>query len=293
MKKLLAILICIATLFSLTSCLASLENAMNEKEQERLMMLESFPKKDGVILLTTFELFINDTHYKLDEIKHDGKICNAVLLEADGFYAYTFDKVTREVEFLFVKYEGFTANSLGTEILPSNIINAFFGDGCFWFRMDDPDMEKFGQMYFSWNIDTKESSRVNSEAIDKDYEYSKNNTRAGRYSYSYNSKIIGSFLEVTDNVTNVTKKATYKTLRSFDEGNKIADSADVSFNVSHVFEKDGKIFIASGNSIDFVGLSPYYYVYTWDFETEECEFYTYILFDGEQGSVIDMYIIGE
>lgn len=286
MKKIFLIVFCVVMVFSLTSCDYS-ENT----EQEIALMFDSFDKSENIILLTQDELVVNGTHYDLDDIKYNEQLCNVVFLEENGFYSYVYNQDDLSVEFLYTLYESFETTVLGAEILPSKIINSFFGEDCFWFRMDDPDTDEFQQMYYSWCINTKQVNIVDSDMISDDYEYSVDSNRSTRYSFAYTSEVFGDYLEITDNESGITKKIDSSVLDTFEEGKKIQKAkSSTAFNISHAFEDNGTIYLASIFGVDVFGDPCYCYVYRWDFETEECEFYTYAYFDLYQEWVTDMYI---
>ena len=287
MKKIVVIIIlCIVIIFTFRSCIYT-----EETIQETISMFESFDKADNIILLTCFELVINETHYDLDDIKYKDQQCHVLFLEEEGFYSYIHNQDDLSVEFLFTRYENFETISLGAEILPSEIINAFFGDDRFWFRMDDPDTDEFQQMYYSWCISTKQADIVDGDSISYNYEYSNDSNRSERYSFQYTSQGFGGYLDVTDNETGVTKRINRSILKTFDEGKKIRKTKSSSmFNIDRVFEDNGTIYIATIFGVGHFGYPCYYYVYTWNFETEECEFFTCVYFDEYQEWLDDMYI---
>ena len=283
MKKILVTILCFALLLSSTACV--------NQNQDIALMFKSFDNSENIILLTAFELVVNGTHYDLDNIKYNDQRCNIVLLDENGFYSYTYNQDTLSVEFLYTLYDMFDTTSLGTEILPSEIINAFWGDNCFWFRMDDPDTEEFQQQYYSWCVDTKQVTIVVSDSISNDYEYAKDSNRSTRYSFTYTSKPFGNYLEITDNESGITKKVDRSVLNTFEEGKKIekANSSTI-FNIAHAFEKDGCIYLASIFGMNPLGDPCYCYVYKWDFESEKAEFHTSVIFESYQEWVSDMYI---
>lgn len=286
MKKIFLVVFCVVMVFSLTSCDYS-ENT----EQEIALMFDSFDKSENIILLTQDELVVNGTHYDLDDIKYNEQLCNVVFLEENGFYSYVYNQDDLSVEFLYTLYESFEITSLGAEILPSKIINSFFGDNCFWFRMDDPDTDEFQQMYYSWCINTKQVNIVDSDMISDDYEYSKDSNRSTRYSFAYTSKVFGDYLEITDNESGITKKIDSSVLDTFEEGKKIQKAkSSTAFNIKHAFEDNGTIYLTSIFGAGILGDPCYCYVYRWNFETEECEFYTSVYFELYQEWVTDMYI---
>lgn len=286
MKKILITIICVALIFSLSSC----GNSERQK-QEIASMFDSFHKSDNIVLLTCFELVVNGTHYDLDDIKYNKQQCNIVFLEENGFYSYVYNQDNLSVEFLYTLYDTFETTSLGTDIIPAQIINAFWGDDCFWFRMDNPKTEKFQQMYYSWCVNTNQADVLDSDSLSRDYEYSKDCNRSTRYSFTYTSKLLRDYLEITDNESGITKKVDSSVLNTFEEGKKIkkATSATI-FNIAHAFEKNGEIYFTSIFGVNPLGNPCYCYVYKWDFETEECEFYTSINFESYQEWVTDMYI---
>ena len=275
MKKILVVFLCVGMLFSLTSC-----SYYEREKQEITLMFDSFDKSENNIFLTCFELVVNETHYNLDDITYNDQKCNIVFLDENGFYSYTYNQDSLSVEFLYTLYESFETTSLGVEILPSKIINAFFGNNRFWFRMDDPDTDEFQQMYYSWCVSTKQVDIIDSDSISQDYEYSKDSNRSTKYSFSYTSKLFEDYLEITDIESGITKKIDSSVLNTFEEGKKIKKAkSGTRFNIQQAFEDNGTIYLAS-----FFGVYPwaepcYCYVFTWNFETEECEFYTSICFE--------------
>ena len=286
MRKILLIFICIVILCSSTSC-----TYYEHQSQDFTSLFDSFDKSENLILLTCFELVVNGAHYNLDDIRYNGQLCHIVFLEEDGFYSYVYTQDDLSVEFLYTRYETFEVTSLGSEILPAKIIHAFWGEDCFWFRMDDPSTEEFQQMYYSWNIHTKQSTIVDSDCISNDFESSEDSNRSTRYVFSYTSKLFGSYLEITDIQSGITKKVDHSVLKRFEEGQKIRKlNASTRFNISHVFEDNGTLYFATLLGVNPLGDPCYCYVYTWDFETEACEFYTFVYFDSYQEWVTDMYI---
>ena len=286
MKKILITVICIALLLSLTSC-----GNNEERTQAVTAMFDSFDKSEDIILLTCFELVVNGRHYDLSDIKYSGQRCNIVFLEENGFYSYIYDPAHLSVEFLYSRYDTFETTSLGTTTLPAEIDNAFWQDDCFYFRIDDPSTDEFQQMYYSWCIDTKQVTIVKHDSISLDTEYSVDNNRSAKYSFAFISTLFNDYLEITDKESGITKTVDPSILRTFDEGNKISHAdRHTTFNIQQAFEHNGTIYFASLFAVNPLGDPCYCYVYAWNFETEECEFYTAVPFDSYQEWVTDMYI---
>ena len=260
------------------------------EQQEVIAMFESFDNAEEIVVLTCFQLVVNGTYYDLSEIQYNGQECHIVYLEEDGFYSYTFNEETLEAEFLFTLYDGFEVTVLGTDVLTSEVINEFFADGRFWFRMDDPRTEEWNQVYYTWRVDTKQTEII--DDVPENYEYSVDNNRTENYTLVKKTyAFLPDHIDVTDNTTGVTKRIDRKVLTQFEEGKKIKEINRMTmFNVGQVFEKDGDIYFISYFEIGFLGDPCYYYVVKWDFETEECEYYTALYFDEYQEWITDMYI---
>ena len=286
-KKIITAILGISMILGLTAC------GYSEKKQEKVAaMFDSISNTQEYIILTNHKLVIGDKQYDLSEIKHEGKKCNILFLEETGFYSYTYNQEDLSVQFLFTKYENFENILLGTDTLPSKIINAFWGNNCFWFRMDDPATEEFKQMCYSWNIETKQSTTINSKEISDNYEYSADSNRSTQFSFQRNDKMFNDYLDITDNNINTSKRIDKSILKTFDEGKQIKKNALVpGFNISHAFERDGDIYFISYYEVGFWGAPCYYYIVKWNFEKETAELYAYIYFDEFQDWIVDMYII--
>ena len=287
MKKKFVMILCTAVV------LAAVFGACQKQGRQAVVsMLDSYEQSEDIILLTCFELVVDGIHYDLDDIRYNGQPCSIVFLEEDGFYSYVEDARDRlSVEFLYTSYETFETTSLGAAMLPSKIIHAFWGDDCFWFRMDDPNVDTFQQMYYSWNVQTKQEETVAHDSISEDYPYSIDRNRSERYSFAYTSKAMGSYLEITDKESGVTKKIDRSILKTFEEGKKIRKgNLSTGFHILNAFEDNGTIYLASFFVDNLLSGSCYCYVYQWDFETEECALYTSVCFDSYQEWVTDLYI---
>ena len=272
------------TLFSLTAC--DYREATQQKKKE---MFASFGTMENSIILTPYQLFIGEQAYDRADFEYNGRWCEILCVEEDGFYAYTVDDETLNVEFLFTDYDNFDTVLLGVGTLPSRVINAFFSDRCFWFRMDDPAVDKFKQLYYVWGVDTQQMTILDGSEVAEEYEYSADNNKSKTYTFVNHSKFLGSYLEITHKETNVTKTIDRSVLDAFEEGKKIKRNGD-RFDVAQAFEKDGWVYFTSYYEVGFLGYPHYYYVLKWNFKTEECMYYTSILSEEEPCGIVDMYI---
>lgn len=288
LSTLFHIALCFALIFTLSCC-----HVNTDKEIEEIVdMFDGFNNASGAILLTCNQLVVDGVHYDLNDIQYKEQRSNIVFLEENGFYSYIYDRETLTVEFLFTYYENFETTVLGTAVLPSGIITDFFADRCFWFRMDDPQVDKFKQIYFSWNIDTAQAEVKDTNTVPDNYESAQDNHRSANYSFHYKSRpYFGQSLYITNNETGVTKRISKTMLNQFEEGKKIKQiHAETVFNIDKVFEKDDDIYLSSLLGVGFLGYPCYYYIVKWNFETEEFQYYTAVYFEEYQDWLDDLYI---
>ncbi|MBQ7760943.1 MAG: hypothetical protein IJ400_02695 [Clostridia bacterium] len=287
MKKTVLILLLVVFVFSSTSCYPG---ANNPEEIE--LMFNSFSHLDDYVLLTHFQLVVKGEYYNRSEIKYNEKETNIIFLDENGFYSYTFSKSDLFVEFLYTTYDDFVVTKLGEATLPAKIINSYYGDDCFWFRIDDPSTDEFKQIHYRWNTLDKTGSIV--ENVDDNYEYSPNNNRTNDYTFNYQSKIFDKVLEIVDNDTGIKKTIDKSILKSFEEGRKISESnSSTIFSPEQIYVIDDDIYFVLGFGVGVLSEPHYYYIVKWNFNTEECTFITSTCFDYFQEWVDDMIIINQ
>ena len=239
--------------------------------------------------MTHFELVVKGEHYERDKIKYNGKDTTILFLDEDGFYSYAFDKQTLSVEFLYTTYANFEVTKLGETTLHTRIIHSFFGDYCFWFRIDDVSLDEFGQVYYCWNIAEKTGSIVND--VERSYEYSIDNNRTKCYTFHHQNTLFDSILEITHNDTAVKKIIDNSILKTFEEGKQISESnSGTVFDPEQVYIVGDDVYFVSGFGVGPLAGRHYYYVVKWNFNTEECTFLTSVYFDYFQEWVDDMII---
>ena len=286
MKKTFMMILMIFYLFSMSSCYSS-----KKELQEIQDMFNSFNHSSNYVLLTHFELVVSDNHYVRSDIKYNNKVSNIVFLEQEGYYSYTYDEDSFYVELLFTTYENFETQLLGTVNVPRQIINAFWFDNSFCFRMDDPEVDEFKQIYYCWNIIDKETYLLDTN---DEIEYSKDNNRNCDYLLKHNSKVFNDILEITNKKTNIKKVIDISILDSFDEGKKIKNAHrkfSSTFDPLQVYIIENDFYFVSGIGSDFLGDSHYHYIIKWNFETEECSYISTIYFDHFQEWVDDLIIL--
>ena len=276
----------ITFMFLMSACYSSEKKLLEIQD-----MFNSFNHSSDYVLLTHFELVVSDKHYIRSDIKYNDKVQNIVFLEQEGYYSYTYDEDIFYVELLFTTYENFETKLLGTLNIPETIINAFWFNNSFCFRMDDPEVKEFKQIYYCWNIMDKESYYLDTI---NEIEYSIDNNRNGDYSLKRNSKVFNDTLEITNKKTSIKKVIDISILDSFDEGKKIKSAHrkfSYTFNPLQVYIIENDFYFVSAIGADFLGNSHYHYIIKWNFETEECSYISTIYFDYFQEWVDDLIIL--
>lgn len=286
MKKFMLFLLVILIMFSFTSCF----EFSDPKEVEE--MFNSFNHSDNYVLLTHFQLVVKGKHYERSEIKYNGKDTNILFLDENGFYSYAYNNTNLRVEFLYTTYDDFKVTELGEATLPNNIINSFYGDNCFWFRMIAPSDDKSKQVYYCWNTLDKTEKMV--ENVDDDYEYSPDNNRSKDYSFSYKSLFFIEELTIVNNETDVKKTINKSILKTFEEGREIRKfKSSTVFTARKAYVIDDDIYFVSSFGVDTFADNMYLYLVKWNFNTEECTFITSTCFDYYQEWVDDFIIINQ
>ena len=274
MKKLFSIFGIILLMFTMASC------SLSEKDIKEIDdMFKSFEHNSNYVLLTCFELVICDEHYNRSEIKYNEKVSNIVFLEQDGYYSYTYDEDSLYVEFLYTTYKNFETILLGTTNVPEKIINAFWDNNVYCFRMDDPETEEFKQIYYCWDIKDKKTYILDTN---DEVEYSEDNNRNHDYLLKHNSKIFNDTFEITNKETNVKKIIDISILDSFDEGKKIKKANkkfNVTFDPSQVYIIENDFYFVIGFCPGLFGGKDYHYIFKWNYETEECSYISTINFE--------------
>lgn len=270
-------------------------------------MFNSFEQADNYILLTHLELVVRGEHYLRSDIKYMEKEMDILFLEESGFYSYVFDPETAIATYLFTIYDGFETTKLGDATVPSDkVINAFFGDGCFWFRIDDPTTDEFEQCFFCWNTSDKTACIV--DDVTDDYEYSKDNNRTKEYTfetdnyYDDNNNDIfnidpddfNEYMTVTKKSTGEEKVFSKEVLGTFREGLEIrAMSSSTYFAPRDAYIVGEDIYIPLSFGVGMFADIEYYYIVKWNFEIEECTFFTWTRFEPYQYRIDDFIILEE
>lgn len=282
MRKVFSVFMTCMLLFGLSSC---------SKTEEFQAVFNSFHSADNYVLLTHFELVVGGKHYNRSEITYDGRNTNIMFLDERGFYSYALQQSETDIDFLYTTYDTFETTKIGEDCLPEKIINSFYGDNSFWFRVYDPSIDGAKQIYYRWDTVNKEGYIV--EDVERSYEYSVDNNRNDVYTFDYVSKgLKHNYLEITDNTTGVKKTIDFSTLKTFKEGKEIAElHIYMLFSPRKAYVMGEDIYFTSTVSAAPLGYQEYTYIVKWNFETEECSLFAYAYFDYYQEWVDDIIIL--
>lgn len=289
MRKSIAIFLCVIALLTFSSC------GYSDKKQERIIeMFDSFGYSPNCVFLTWDDLVIGETHYERDQFSYQDKGCEIVFLDDPGFYSYTYDPEQLTVEFLLTDYQTFDVTFLGSATLPSEIIRAFFYDDCFWFRTDDPENDEFGQLYYTWNVNTQIATVMDCDDVTVDEGYM-DHERSEDYSVS--DSYGEARISVTCHQTGETKTINSSVLNDFAEGRKIRNAlrANIFTTFTYItyFERQGDFYFVFYFEVGFLGYPCCYYVVKWNFETEESSYYSSVFYETYPNSFTDFYVLNE
>ncbi len=290
MKKIALVLVLILLVLSLSACISWVVS--DEDIQE---MFDSLENSTNYVLLTHFELVIKGVHYLREDIKYNGKDTIIVFLEQDGYYSFAFSKQDFVVEFLFTKYENFEVTKLGEANLYTDVINSFFGDDCFWLRIDDITTDEFNQVYYCWNV-TKKTGEIIAD-VDRSYEYSESSNRNSDYTFYYPSSILSFFtqrVEITNKNTGETKIIDGSKAKFFDKHENISSASLIrTGGASSPYVIGDDIYFIGGvdTGPDLWGDAQLNFIYKWNFNTGEYTYVTYVRFDHFQEWFDDMIIL--
>lgn len=280
----LKLLISITLSLILTSCGFYTEN----ERQEIIEMFNSFGHTDKYIVQTTYQLYIGETIIDVKDITYNGQQCETIILEEEGFYAYACNEEQTELNLLYISYEDMQIELLDEFAIPSRVINAFFSNNSFYFRI----AERYNQKYIIYNMITKEITDVDTDDVDVD-EWAIDNNRSTKYKLTYKDSAFGSdSVVVTNKASGVKKKITKSLLNTFEEGKLIEKKRKIDpFDISSVFVENDDFYIIGYFGLYGLGMDYFYYIWKWNFETEKAEYYTSIYITTYSGDVKDLYIL--
>ena len=282
MKKIIT-LILIILLFLLTGCKSKI-NKINK-------MFETFPCNENFIAVTGYELIVCGKRYDRNEIKYEDRKVAIEQTQSDGFYGYTYDKKTQIIKLLYVYYENLEMKLIATKTLPEyDLIGSGFVENKYYFYYNKVVEEENSWHYdrYLFKVDAI-SLEEEIELLPEEWELESYRTSEYKYEYHYSSFSYDT-LDVT-NKDGITKRIDKKILRNLNEAKQLKKHyLRTMYDFVSWFDKDGDIYIGSLYVNSFEG-PCYYIILKWNFDTEECEFYSYLYFDKYPLAIGNFYML--
>lgn len=278
--KISALLICSILLFCFSSC-------SSQKRIDRIIAaFDSFENSENYIFSTSAGIYIGKRVIDSSDISYEGESGSVLYLESEGAYFYVFKHDSqKDLTLAYIDYNTLEVKFIDEISLPGALIAVTHYNNCFCFRTDDPNVDKFKQIYYVYDIATGEFSIVNTN--DKGYENIEKRSDQNRSSkyfieyYNNDPHHLHSRLKITDKVTGESKIIDNSLLKSCNEGKRILSLGSIhigGFSLS--CEKDGYIYILNYYNTDgFLGTTSHYFIMKYDFGSNTMEYYTSILFN--------------
>lgn len=277
----------------LASCMVSCTNT-HKKQREIIQAFDAFPNAEEYILITADEICVGNQMISGEKVQYEGTRCHIIHSEADGAWAYA-NGGEGKVNIVFFEYETETATLIDSITVPGGVIAAEQYGGEFYFRADDPDTEEFKQIYFVYNLETKETRTVATDALPIDIETSGDHNRSSLYTIQIaaTSSMEECQMTVTKNETGEVKTIDNSLLETCEEGKAIlafSPKRNIS-GCTAAYEKDGDIYLAYLYITDgFLGSPCHYFILKYDFDSHTAQYYTSIYFQHFPESAYDLYI---
>ena len=274
MKKIITVIL-IILLFLLTGCKSKI-NKINK-------MFEGFPQNTNFNLLTGDELIMNGIRSNKNDIQYEGKICNIISLDEYGFYGYTYDESTRILNLLVGLIDNTDTIHIAvfcSKTLPEkDLIKAGYVNYHFYFLYnkvvkDDGTNWHYDRYYYVVDV----SNGYFPSKIVKKEDFNIDIYQTSNYKFDYHQSALRfDYLDVTYN--GETKRIDRKILKNLKEGKQLQKNfLHTMHAICSWYEKDGDIYICSLYEMGFVD-ECYYIILKWNFETEACEFFSYIYYE--------------
>ena len=254
----------------------------SEKRREQIReTFDALPHTDGYAIRNGNRLVVKDTPYK--------DVGIIIYMDADGFYSYTHTCPSSESEepslsFFHTRYDDMESELLGTAALPSTDIPTdvkYYDGNVYYTTSVREERGETVRYYYRWNVNDKEAVRTTDY---DDYLAEQAKQNESDYDFEYDGFIWFSAYEwfkrvkVTEKSTGIQKTVDKKTLKSFPEGKRIYR---VGSTEEHIFAgtqlvSNGDIYFLLRCTVGIMegDADYYYYIFKWNFQTEESTFIT-------------------
>ena len=282
--------------FTLLFCFLPLASCINSerKIQKVKDTFDSFENSDEYILITRDEIHVGKRIVNISDVQYDGNPCHIVFTKGNGAYAYSFAQDAKlSVNIVYVDFETLGVRLLSNIEVPSKIIAAEHFHNALYFRMDDPEVDEFKQIYFVYDLETMKTQTVDADALSFDIETSGDHNRSQVFSIEVESGAFNTQLRVTRKDTGESKVIDNALIDTCAEGKTIVKLGKngLGTGCSTAYEKDGDIYVLYFYLADgFLGEPCYAYVMKYDFAGHTMEYYTAIYFETYPENICDLYI---
>ena len=282
-----------------TSCTDSEEKIQKSKDT-----FASFDNSEQFVFVIDDEIRVGNRVTKISDIIYNGDPCNLIYPDINGMYVYSAEShMDTSIDIVYVEYESLETTLIKSLSLPKKLITVNLINDIFYFRMDDPEVEEFKQMYFLYDMKTDQTSTADADDLieyveqsDRDYEHYYNFERFSLSTIGTSSLFRKGFAHkfyITDNQTGMTRLLDESLLHTCEEGKNI-----LSFGEDNValltycgYEKDGYVYLLFSCLADnFFGEPVHYFIMKYDFDSHTAEYYTSVYYELFPDSIIDLYI---
>ena len=287
-------------LFGIVSCMAvsgDLDANSPEEQAEIKAMFDGFSiTTDPIVLVTSGGVFCVGNTQKTD-LYFEGEGLRDVVCLEEGIYSFTYEPDTdyTEVNVLLTPYDTLIPERIGGMTISHFAANVEYRDGCLYFRTDDPEVKKFHQLYYIYDLHTGETyTRDSDDEEFSNLETSLDHNKSQKYKMSYRTRFLDVYYEITDRTTNETKRIKTELVKECEEGKAIWEASRKGKYLIQpipIYEKDGVIYLACLFQDTGTGWGPcHWFFLKYDFDTESVEYYTSFYFEEYQKHICDMFI---
>ena len=238
-------------------------------------LFKDMPLDTGCVLLTDDYLCVGDRQLLRDEITYDDRKCVTSVLTAEGMYAFAAGKSASDPsDILFIPYDTMTPEPVGS--IPARVRGTKYADGCI-FLYAAPEKEDGPIPVYVYNVSSRETyfldSGVDGVPLGKDELF---------WSERYEILSVQGEISINDKQSGETRQIEKSMVKDCPEGRTMWDK--IGFvgisDITVVGEQNGTIYLG-GTYLDdgFLGYPCHVFILSYDFDTEEVAFCTYVYFE--------------
>ncbi len=293
------IFLCLCFIMLTCSC------ANEKKQTETIQAFASSENSENYIIRTEKCIYMHEKELLESDFLYEENPCEFVLLSEEGVYAYAYSPLQEYlVNILFISYDTKEITQIGTLQLPDEVIAVTHHSSALYFRTIDPATDEFRQIYYTFHLETGESSSVYTEelrgSLGYDPEYARDFNRSEKYRIeSFNNNIFSIFhgnrISVTNKETGERKILNTKLLQTCEEGKRIYELGKRKEigGFYAAYEQDGIVYVEGYHNTfgSFSGPSPCHaFIMKYNFEGHSFSYHTAVYFEDYPGHILEIYI---